>query len=130
MINTTCTFSCQGTLKIVKRNQSESFQIHTDSKTVLKSQNFNMSGNHEVVKFPCNQCDFKASKKGNLMTHLKSRHKGLKYPCDQCDYKATDKGNLSRHLKSKHEGVKYPCDQCDYKSSYKGLNITKFAIEC
>ena len=51
------------------------------------------------------------------MKHLKSKHQGVKYPCDQCDYKATQKGDLLRHLKSIHEGVKYPCGQCDYKAT-------------
>ena len=71
-------------------------------------------------KYPCDQCDYKATQKGNLWTHLKSKHKGVKYPCDQCDYKASYKGHLLTHLKSIHEGVKYPCDQCDYKATKKG----------
>ena len=55
--------------------------------------------------FPCNQCNDKAPKKGNLAKHIKSIHEGIKFPCDQCDYKATEKGSLSRHIKSKHEAV-------------------------
>ena len=31
------------------------------------------------------------------------KNNGRKYPCDQCDYKATQKCNLLTHLKSKHE---------------------------
>ena len=31
-----------------------------------------------------------------------------KFPCDQCDYKATQKSSLLTHIKSKHEGVKFP----------------------
>ena len=56
----------------------------------------------------CDQCDFKATYKSNLLTHIKSIHEGVKYPCDQCDYKATWRSHLLRHLKSKHKAVKYP----------------------
>ena len=40
-----------------------------------------------------------------LLTHIKSIHEGIKYPCDQCDFKATHKGTLKSHMKSIHEGV-------------------------
>ena len=33
---------------------------------------------------------------------------GVKFPCSQCEYKATEKGKLLRHIKSIHEGVKFP----------------------
>ena len=58
------------------------------------------------VKYPCDKCDYRATEKGHLLTHIKSKHEGVKYPCDKCDYKATQKGNLLNHIKSKHEGVK------------------------
>ena len=61
----------------------------------------------------CNQCDYKATLKGDLLKHIQSKHEGVKFPCDQCDFKAKGKGQLLRHIKSKHEGVKFPCDQCD-----------------
>ena len=67
--------------------------------------------------FPCDQCDFKATWKSKLFTHIKSVHKGLKFPCDQCDFKATSKSHLIRHIKSIHEGIKFPCGQCDYKAT-------------
>ena len=51
------------------------------------------------------QCDYKATQKGHLLTHIKSIHEGVKFPCAQCDYKATTKGSLFRHMKSRHEGV-------------------------
>ena len=35
----------------------------------------------------------------SLLKHKKSIHEGVKYPCDQCDYKATEKGQLLKHMK-------------------------------
>ena len=52
--------------------------------------------------------------------HKQSVHEGVKYPCRQCDYKATSKGNLTQHKRVVHEGVKYPCRQCDHKATSKG----------
>ena len=77
------------------------------------------------VKYPCDQCNYKATYKSNLNTHLKSKHKGIKYPCEQCDYKASFKVALLTHLKSKHEGIKYPCDQCDYTATRDNLGGVK-----
>ena len=57
---------------------------------------------------PCEQCDYKATQKGTLLTHIKSNHEGVKYSCEQCDYKATWKRSLFIHIKSFHEGVMYP----------------------
>ena len=53
----------------------------------------------------------------NVITkqHIKVIHEGVKYPCNQCDYKAKWKSSLLTHMKSKHD-ITSPCDQCDYKA--------------
>ena len=45
-----------------------------------------------------------------LQRHLNSTHVGVRYPCDECDYKARQKTSLKIHKKSKHEAAKYTCD--------------------
>ena len=57
---------------------------------------------HEGQMFQCPQCEYKATFKVNLQTHLKSVHEGQKFQCPQCEFKATQKGNLQRHIKSVH----------------------------
>ena len=69
-------------------------------------------------KYPCDQCQYKATQQGTLKTHKLSVHKGVKYQCDQCEYKATQTTHLMTHKKSIHEGVKYQCDECDYKARF------------
>ena len=32
-----------------------------------------------------------------LTDHIKSKHEEVRYECDQCEYKASDKGNISKH---------------------------------
>ena len=39
-----------------------------------------------------------------------SVHKGAKYPCDECEYKATTQGSLKAHKMVIHKGDKYRCD--------------------
>ena len=55
-----------------------------------------------------------------IKRHVKTIHVGVRYPCGQCDYNFTDKGNFRKHVKSIHEGVRFPCDQCNYNAAYKG----------
>ena len=64
-----------------------------------------------------NQCDYKATQKSNLKTHINSAHRDVCYFCDQCDYKATWKVSLKKHIDSVHKGVRYACDQCDYEAT-------------
>jgi len=40
----------------------------------------------------------------NLWTHIQTIHKGKTFPCQHCEYKATKKQHLKRHTLSKHEG--------------------------
>ena len=57
--------------------------------------------NHES-SFHCNHCDYKATMKHHLKTHIDSVHMGVKFPCDQCDYKASRADNLRRHERKTH----------------------------
>ena len=75
---------------------------------------------HEKVKYPCGQCEYKATGKGHLKTHILAVHEKIKYPCQQCEYKATSKGSLKTHIESVHEKVKHPCNLCGKQFSGKG----------
>ena len=72
-----------------------------------------------MQKYPCEDCDYKFTKKVGLAKHHQSLHMGKKYPCKECDYKFTQKGNLTRHQKSVHMGKKYPCEECGYQAKQK-----------
>ena len=75
------------------------------------------------MKYDCNQCDYRATKKSSLTRHIKSVHEGVKYDCNKCDYRATRLDNLTAHIKSIHKGIKYDCNQCDYRATQQG-NLT------
>ena len=44
-----------------------------------------------------------------------------KHPCDQCDYVATKRGNLKRHVATKHSEVRFSCEQCTYTTPRRDL---------
>ena len=61
-----------------------------------------------------------AAQNTNLKTQIESvLHDGKRYPCDQCDYKATLIISLKKHIESVHDGIKYSCNQCEYKAAQK-----------
>ena len=73
-------------------------------------------------KFPCLycECDYKATRKGNLQSHINSIHDGQTFPCKHCGSEFTEKGSLKTHINSIHEGQKFPCSHCEYKAPRKG----------
>ena len=78
-------------------------------------------GDH--VRYPCEQCNYQATHKGDLKKHQESVHKGIRYQCSDCPYQATKKSILKTHKQSKHMGVKFPCSLCDFQCTQKD-NLT------
>ena len=72
---------------------------------LTKHENLNIQSKHEILKYPCNKCDYQATKKSNLTTHIQSLHKGVKYACNQCDQQFTAQRSLKMHIQSKHKGI-------------------------
>ena len=72
---------------------------------------------HEESWYPCNQCDYKATREEHLKKHKEYKHEGVRYPCDKCDYKGITEGKLKVHKESKHQGICYYCDDCQYKAA-------------
>ena len=52
--------------------------------------------------FHCQKCEKRFSSQGALYNHNKSSHEGVKYPCTECNYKATQKGHLKQHVAENH----------------------------
>ena len=48
----------------------------------------------------CNKCDHKSLHKENVTLHMQASHDNIRYPCDQCDYKVTRKGSLKVNVDS------------------------------
>ena len=66
----------------------------------------------------CKVCDMNFARRDLLLSHNLTFHvTEKKFACDQCDFKATLRDNLLKHIKSRHKGVKFQCDQCHYKAN-------------
>ena len=67
--------------------------------------NYHVKSKHtrkERVRYDCDQCDYQATERGSVKTHIQNIHEGVRHDCNHCDYKATQKSNLKYHIKSKH----------------------------
>ena len=53
-------------------------------------------------QFPCPHCGKRFGKKHYLEEHVAGVHEGVRYACDQCDYSASIKSNLLMHVKMIH----------------------------
>ena len=62
----------------------------------------------------------KTTHKVNSKNHIETFREVTRFPCNQCEYKATTTGKLQKHIDSIHKGVCYPCGQCDYKATVAG----------
>jgi hypothetical protein len=63
---------------------------------------------HDGLRYPCDQCDYAATRRGDLKQHKESQYKihVTKLTC-------TIPKELKIHRESKHEDIWYSCDQCD-----------------
>ena len=95
-----------------------------------------MQSQHEVYRFYCDQCDYKAATKGNMNVHKQAKHEGIQYSCDQrviqldcdqCEYKATQKFNLRMHIQLKHIGIVYSCDHTSMLLGFINNQYTKIS---
>ena len=65
--------------------------LQSEPKRIKRSKNV-------VMKYPCDKCEYAATKTSNLKKHIKSKHKGERYPCDKCEYSATTASLLKQHI--------------------------------
>ena len=75
---------------------------------------------HDGIKVPCDQCDFKAANRSSVLKHKQAIHLGLKpHACILCDYKASMKATLRSHVNRQHNETKelFQCSECNYKTA-------------
>ena len=76
--------------------------VLNEEKSLLFGSKINKKRKLEGVRYPCNKCEYSATKRNHLTEHIKNKHEGVRYPCDKCEYAATRATNLRIHIKSKH----------------------------
>ena len=58
-----------------------------------------------AIRYPCSECEYAATRAGDLKRHKQSKHQGIRYPCRECEYVATRKEALKIHKENKHYGI-------------------------
>ena len=62
-----------------------------------------------LATYSCDKCEYKATQKGNLKTHIASIHSKVTYSCEN---KSNLKLILKTHIESIHSKITYSCDLC------------------
>lgn len=74
-----------------------------------------ISALHSSKRFPCTEpgCEKSFTRLYNLSFHLRSHRNEKPFPCTQCDFRFTRKHDLMRHVRSLHEARSFgPCPTC------------------
>ena len=96
LLNVPCTFP--GCEKVLKNRSA----LGTHIKRIHSGQ---------TQRFMCNQCDYSAKYKPELMRHNR-RHTGDLMQCEFCSYSCTRMSVLRQHKESRHLNGSYTCEQC------------------
>ena len=101
---------CEHCEKVIKWKTNYRRHLKTCTFKMNNGEKRNIDGNPKLIKietkFPCDLCDFQATKKGHLIKHKNAIHEGERYICDLCDYQAVDKRSLRKHQLSLHDTLK------------------------
>ena len=72
----------------------------------------------------CDQCDYKALKKNDLISHKYKIHNlprpVVNYTCSKCDFRAEGIKALNKHVNEQHETTELRCNQCPFTTHKKG----------
>ena len=83
----------------------------------------------DVLKYPCERCNFVAKRIDLLNRHEKSVHNGALRICNFCDFQCGRTDSLKRHIKAVHEKIKIKCDlgKGSIKKKKKNLEFSRFS---
>ena len=70
----------------------------------------------EEGTFPCEKCEYVASKKVNLVQHTKRLHSGLSFTCSHCHEEFGNEIKLNKHILKEHDVEKLQCQHCDFEA--------------
>ena len=82
-------------------------------------------GIHKGMSYVCNQCQYKATQKGDLKKHILAVHEVVRYCCGECDSTFVWHRDLKKHIQSVHDEVRYDCSQCEYKGTQQSYLVTQ-----
>lgn len=104
----------------------EASNNYSECSVTLPSDTWSRKRKHDVVspnengKFPCDLCDYEATRPDNLRIHKQSRHEGVRFSCEECGKEFSNPSGLSLHKRTKHEGRTYDCETCGMQYAGRG----------
>ena len=92
------------------------------------SLNHHIEAVHHNYRYPCSECDYKATSLVSLKRHVETKHKGLRHECPECGKQYIQQGALRLHFQTVHEGIKnHECNQCDFKTN-AGISLKNHVL--
>ncbi|KAG5669511.1 hypothetical protein PVAND_017398 [Polypedilum vanderplanki] len=86
----------------IKQHKCQQCEYSTDVKYSLKNH-LKTHDRNRIKNFKCNQCDYKTDRMGDLKLHLQIHNPNrAKFPCLYCNYEATQRSSLKTHVIRKH----------------------------
>jgi len=71
------------------------------------------------IRYKCNYCDYQATQRSHLKSHMAALHQQLVFCCDMCDFQSKWKSRMMAHTRAKHMGIFLFCDHCEFKTVEK-----------
>jgi hypothetical protein len=73
------------------------------------------------VWYKCEQCEYRAEKRGYVRKHVKTVHATVKpFQCESCSYATSFRSDLKNHVNSRHTRERmFPCESCSYQATTK-----------
>ena len=103
-----------------EKEDIEEFDDVEDEYKDGKEEAKNTEVSHNVPKeegtFPCDKCDYVATKKINLHQHTKRLHSGLDFTCSHCHEEFGNETKLNRHILKEHDVERLQCQHCDFEA--------------
>ena len=80
---------------------------------------------HKNIKYPCTVCDFEATYKENLATHVLAIHERKRFNCDTCDADFSTKSNYTETM---HKLLQKLSKICDFETKMTIVKINSKLI--
>eukprot|EP00092_Neocalanus_flemingeri_P086858 GFUD01109507.1.p1 GENE.GFUD01109507.1~~GFUD01109507.1.p1 ORF type:complete len:737 (+),score=115.03 GFUD01109507.1:241-2451(+) len=110
------------------------------SSNLQKNTNRHKARNHVdplIINLNCEKCEYVATNKERLQTHVRSYHSGILHECIHCEKKYKERSKYLLHLRRDHQGLRYKCENCAQEFTNKHTLVTHvqrdhqgFKIKC
>ena len=60
-------------------------------------------------RYKCDQCNYKGNQSRILVSHIRSNYSNLWNNHEDCEFKASQRGNLKVYFRKMHEGIVFGC---------------------